>query len=912
MARYQPRHRRSNRLIRFLLGTGLFIACALAGVIIFRTSLIEMALTSAINQQGLGPAKINVVRADWSSLTLDTGSIAGGALTFSTLEAQYALTSLRAERITHLRLINLSIAGDWTAAGLSFGGLDQLIGQRRSGITDSAGTDSPRDTSLLPVDNIEIGNATLTINHPDGEIFVTANMQFALAGTSIDTNANIALSGPGLAGTFGLHGTLTSEDFRQSSLEGKLGLTASRFVIPGADEVLSADMELKATADKGTLSISAERELTLSGPWPADLPLFAGNAATDQTFDAALKSQTRSTPFFNLTSSDEGMRAVIDFDLSWATPFGRGALTTSGWATLGKDNLPQDFKFERLEIQIDGAPTPFGTLWAKLSGDGLRGPLAVAEGPVKLTGRLLDGSVQGVSAREVDLNLDTIFRLDGLSLAFAINDLGARVQGFRAGDSIETNEPVEIGLSALSQATQTAALVYGADGSATITFDTALSALVPQTTLITENSSLSFNAALPAVWLQGYWVSTDGSADIQAIVQDGLWASDLATLSNINLDLSGGLTDLAGTLTAVIERKSAASSKSTRLPLQSNMLISYNSVLFDGVVGLSSSNKLGEFELSYSFESQAGRIRALTGPLVFGGEQGLSPSDLKPLGLPFTPIAGEFAAKVEMSFGGASDGPQTGALYFKDIELDSEYYRVTMLNAAVEFDSIMPLKTRGPQKAAVGLLQAGLPVTDLLMSFSISSPEKMEIEDLTMAFAGGRLSGGPMSLWLDGRETRATLTVADVNLPDVARLSGLIGLDAIGTLSGRIPIRMKAGDVLIEAGILNTDGPGSIRYLPDPATSSMASSQSGMTLAMQALENFQYESIKVTVSGSVKQELEADLAIKGRNPSLYGGYPIDFNLNLSGELANIIRSSMTGYRVPETIKRQLMAFPPGR
>ena len=169
-----------------------------------------------------------------------------------------------------------------------------------------------------------------------------------------------------------------------------------------------------------------------------------------------------------------------------------------------------------------------------------------------------------------------------------------------------------------------------------------------------------------------------------------------------------------------------------------------------------------------------------------------------------------------------------------------------------------------------------------------------------------------MSLWLDGRETRATLTVADVNLPDVARLSWLIGLDAIGTLSGRIPIRMKAGDVLIEAGILNTDGPGSIRYLPDPATSSMASSQSGMTLAMQALENFQYESIKVTVSGSVKQELEADLAIKGRNPSLYGGYPIDFNLNLSGELANIIRSSMTGYRVPETIKRQLMAFPPGR
>jgi hypothetical protein len=88
-----------------------------------------------------------------------------------------------------------------------------------------------------------------------------------------------------------------------------------------------------------------------------------------------------------------------------------------------------------------------------------------------------------------------------------------------------------------------------------------------------------------------------------------------------------------------------------------------------------------------------------------------------------------------------------------------------------------------------------------------------------------------------------------------------------------------------------------------------ATGQGGMALALQALEDFQYESIAVKVSGSAQKDLETELAIKGTNPALYDGYPIDFNLNLSGELANVIRDSMVGYRVPETIKQQLMAFP---
>ncbi len=46
----------------------------------------------------------------------------------------------------------------------------------------------------------------------------------------------------------------------------------------------------------------------------------------------------------------------------------------------------------------------------------------------------------------------------------------------------------------------------------------------------------------------------------------------------------------------------------------------------------------------------------------------------------------------------------------------------------------------------------------------------------------------------------------------------------------------------------------------------------------------------------------------GNNPGFYDGYPVEFNLNVSGALDRVLRQSLAGYRIPAAIEEQLQEF----
>jgi len=77
---------------------------------------------------------------------------------------------------------------------------------------------------------------------------------------------------------------------------------------------------------------------------------------------------------------------------------------------------------------------------------------------------------------------------------------------------------------------------------------------------------------------------------------------------------------------------------------------------------------------------------------------------------------------------------------------------------------------------------------------------------------------------------------------------------------------------------------------------------------LQALENFRYETLRLTVDGRTDAEMDVGLHIAGANPDLYDGYPIEFNLNLEGALANVLRSGLAGYQIPERIRERMQGF----
>lgn len=905
MTQYQPRHRRSQGLRYWLLGIALATTLVVGLAAVFRTALIESTLISVLETQGFEAIQLDVQTANLSRLEIGAIDLGNGSVTARSLKITYSLTGLRQGKVSDIKLSGLLLQGAWTETGVTFPLIERIIAAQRGRDNQLDDRTAP---SALDFGQLELTDAEAVIEHPKGPIRVSADITINHSGERIMFGLNGTLNGPDVQASTSADGSVHSGEWQNTTVDGIFILRAADFLVPGQNQPISADIELSLSAQNGELRFGSERDVVISGPWPGT---FEGHEDVERTFDISLRSNVRSTPFFEISTDDNLIRTQTDLHMLWATPLGRGSAEIGGWAILEQDGIPQDFNFSTLNMVIESAPTPIGTLSATISADGLRGPLTLAEGPVTITARLLDGAVAGLSFAQIDLDAETTVCFDAPSLSLSLASLSGQMRGGTYGSQVALNNPITYSLADQTKATQTATLVFDADGNARVTLDTALQATASQIEIAMENSPLLLSVRMPEISIEGSWVNSDNAPDFTTSIQNAELISELASVSNISALLSGNAVGFSGPIIAHLKLPNSRPGRSSAI-LENTLTYSDNRYNFEGVIKTDSRKTLGKYAVAYHPNEQLGQLNASIGPIDFGGSD-MTPSDLRPLSLPFTPTSGQIAASVSIPFGLANQEPSGGSMYVKDLELEASSYAVRLLNAAVDLKSIWPIKTDGPQKIAIGLLQAGVPLTNVLATFDLPSPERIEVADVTMSFAEGQLDGGPFSIDLSGAPTEATLKVNEVSLPALANLSTLEGLDASGVLSGLVPLTMSSEGVLINQGKLVTSGPGYIRYKLGGAAGSLSgtqASQGGMGLALQALENFQYDSITVTVNGSVLKELEASLAIKGRNPALYNGYPIDFNLNLSGELANVIQGSLAGYRVPETIKRQLMAFPP--
>lgn len=899
MTHYQPGDKKSGGARRRLIAASLFTTATVALVVFFRMSLLERLIVATLDRQGLAPVSLDVERFGLSGLTLTNVEVAD-TFSINNVEVSYTLASLRQSRVQNVNVERSWLKGDWTNSGFTFGALDHAIARLFKRDADASET-------ALPFDQLRVADSTVSIAHPQGAI--TLDIGVVLDGTDSDLNVGLEaqISGPDLRAQMALDGSVIAGDWLGSTGTAALSMQAQDFLTPGLSDPFSANLDIRAKAGNGEFSVSASEEIKVSGPWPLKVESFHSQ---DHTFDLSVLTQEAGSPLLRLGATDDGYQTSINLDALWVTPLGRATTTVAGTASLSTEGLLRDFNFDSLNLQIDGAPTPAGTLWAKVAGDGLRGGTATGDGKISFSGRLLDGTLGKASFEQIDLSAATLLGFDGPTVSLALEEVVGTITNGTYDNQVRFEEPLTIALAESPGSTQSIAITLDPDGPPSGSINAAIQLQVPKALLIGLDSALSISALAPQITAKADWSASILRPNLQLELIGGEIRSDLGAITNISTAISGTPEQYSGPLSANI-RLAQARPGTVSAVVKSDVSYKNNSYIFKGVTETFSQKKLGSYTLSYRPDIQSGLLEAVVGPLKFGGSE-LSPTDLRPLALPFTPTSGEFAATINLPIGLQVQGNQGSSILLKDIELEAPSYAVRLMNAAINLATVSPVQTDGPQTVAIGLLQAGVPVTNVLARFYVQTPRTLDIDEVSMSFAEGKLRGGPFSVSLDGQPSIANLEVSGVSLPVLAELSTLDGLEASGDLTGQIPLRLSTEGVIIDQGTLKTTRPGFIRYRPGQAAGAIASSQSGqggMGLALDALENFQYDSVTVSVSGSILDELEASLAIKGRNPALYNGYPIDFNLNLSGELVNVIQGSLAGYRVPETIKRQLLNSP---
>ena len=304
--------------------------------------------------------------------------------------------------------------------------------------------------------------------------------------------------------------------------------------------------------------------------------------------------------------------------------------------------------------------------------------------------------------------------------------------------------------------------------------------------------------------------------------------------------------------------------------------------------------------------SGEGRATVELAPVSFGPN--LQPQDLAPIAAGLvSEVSGGLALNGDLTWGAAGI---TGdlAILVDQLALSTGPARLEQVNGVVRLDRLWPPTTPPGQQLAIGLLDLGLPLTAGTATFQLTEGPRLEVEQLQWRLAGGTARAEPFSIGSPREGLNVTLRAEQLDLGQLLALTRLDGLSGEGSLDGVLPLRVAQGAASIAGGKLAARGPGVLRYAAGAAPPALQAGGEGVGLLLQALENFHYEALEITLEGRTDAAMDIGLHLAGANPDLYDGHPVEFNLDLEGELANILRQGVASYQIPERIRERMQGF----
>ena len=308
----------------------------------------------------------------------------------------------------------------------------------------------------------------------------------------------------------------------------------------------------------------------------------------------------------------------------------------------------------------------------------------------------------------------------------------------------------------------------------------------------------------------------------------------------------------------------------------------------------------------HDVEAEVGTLDLSLPPLVFAAGQ-VQPADFSPLleGV-LTETVGEIALDGQLTW---EDGELESdlSLLIRELGFAIGPARLSRINSVIRFDSLTPPSTPAAQLLSVGLLDVGLPLTDGLVSMQLRPDGQLSVDQLTWRLADGEIRAAPFTFGSDVKGLTMVLTAEQLDLEALLRLTPLDELTGEGRIDGTLPLTIGETAAL-DGGELAASSPGVIRYAPSAVPGILQAGGESVNLMLQALENFQYDALNLTLDGKTDGDTKIGLHLKGANPELYDGYPVEFNLNLDGNLASLIQTNLDNYQIPDRIRERLQGF----
>ena len=665
---------------------------------------------------------------------------------------------------------------------------------------------------------------------------------------------------------------------------------------------------LDLAVEDDALALSAAAPLRLAGT-----PDATGLDALDLPADlraAAAGPLDLSVDVLTLRLRPAGDRAGLGVEAAFALKSaGPAALSGRLAGSAELDGAGRLLRFDLTEARLElagltvaGAVVERAALTATLAGT----PAATA-GAAGLDIAVRNLRVAGLAAKSLTLNAGADIALDGDRLTARLHDDGAVTAGGLTvpGLSLGT-KPLRLPLHAADTAFLT---VTFAAAATRLDHALAIGPVKFEARLQSDGEPLPLRVALPAVALSGTWDAVEGYRGMARL--DGgrvELPAQFAAASGIAAEIAlGSAAGLRAKYSAVLTH---LGDPPLVVPLRLAGTAAFHGRRLDFAARLADADKRIAAEATgrHDLAAGSGRLR-LDMPRLEFAPDGLKPRDLAPaLAGRIDQAAGAVALAGDVTWTRGRVGADL-KLLLEDLSFTTPQASVRRLNAVIAFDGLAPLSTPPGQTVAVGMIDAGLPLTDGLLTFRLEPGPKLAIANGRLQLAGGGVRVGPVTLDPAAARQELRLAVTGVDLEQVLGLVDIGGLAGTGRLSGEIPLVIEDGQLTVTDGVLTAEAPGQVSYRPDSPPDALQAGGESVSLALSALTDFRYDELRLNLDRTAGGDMVVAIHIKGINPEFYEGYPVEFNLNISGKLDQVLDRSLAGYRVPDTIRDKLMEFP---
>ncbi|MEE9348139.1 MAG: YdbH domain-containing protein [Robiginitomaculum sp.] len=252
-------------------------------------------------------------------------------------------------------------------------------------------------------------------------------------------------------------------------------------------------------------------------------------------------------------------------------------------------------------------------------------------------------------------------------------------------------------------------------------------------------------------------------------------------------------------------------------------------------------------------------------------------------------VRGESSALVTLDYIAGQPIKSRGTVTLKDMDIGTLVGPFTGVNAALEFDSLYPLVSRGRQTITMTGFDPGVPLGNGSVVMEVVTGG-FNLIDARWPIGDGAIAVRP-ALWSTepGAVNTITVAVEDVSLGDVVSRLGNEDLYASGLISGTLPIVIDGVNLKVKDGRLLVADGGVVR-IQHKGLNAAGDANETAKMAVDALKDLRYEELSLDINGPLDGDITLGIIFTGHNPDVLYGSDFLFRVNVEGELLNIARN----------------------